>query len=160
MGDDQDPKPILRKPPSGITRWFLEAPRALYRVGLGWVLGNRFVMIEHTGRTSGHPYQTVVEVIGRDERTIDVAAAWGPQSDWFRNVVAQPAVRVSIGRLRNRNATATVLDVASAADVFARYTGAHPRAARALTKSLGLPLSDPTAMAASVPVARFTLDET
>lgn len=150
-------KPILRKPPSGITRWFLEAPKAMYRMGLGWMLGNRFVMIEHTGRRSGKRYRTVVEVIGKGENTIDVAAAWGPKSDWFRNVKASPEVSVSSGRLRDAPATAAVLDDATAAAVFAAYARNHQRAAATLSRSLGLPLDDPEAMAESVPTVRFTI---
>lgn len=157
VSDDTDPKPILRTPPSGITRWFLEAPKAMYRAGLGWMLGNRFVMIEHTGRRSGRTYRTVVEVIGRAGNTIDVAAAWGPTSDWFRNVQANPEVVVSSGRLRDEPATAGVLDDAAAGAVFAAYTQNHPRAAATLSRSLGLPLDDPAAMARSVPAVRFTL---
>lgn len=159
MTDDHEPKPILRTPPTGLTRWFFRAPTGLYRTGLGWMLGKRFVMVEHTGRKSGKTYETVLEVIGRSDGTIDVAAAWGPTSDWYRNVRAKPSVRVSSGRIRNAPATAAILDEGLAAAAFAEYTRAHPRAARALSKSLGLPLEDPATMAASVPVVRFALDE-
>lgn len=157
MTDDHDPKSILRKPPSGLTRWFFRAPIALYRAHLGWVMGRRFVLVEHTGRKSGKTYQTVLEVVGHSDTTIDVAAAWGPTSDWFRNVSATPSVRVSSGRLRDEPATAAVLDDDDAEAVFAAYTDDHPRAARTLSKSLGLPLEDPAAMAAAVPAVRFTL---
>ena len=150
---DQEPKPILRKPPSGVTLWFLKAPKYLYRIGLGWILGNRFVMIEHTGRRSGNTYHTVLEVIRNDDTTIDIAAAWGPKTDWLRNIEANPRVRVSMGRLRNKPATAAIADDATAAETFAAYTKAHPRSARALSKSLGLPLDDPETMAASMPPA-------
>ena len=153
-----EPKPILRKPPSGLTLWFLKAPRYLYKAHLGWVFGNRFALLEHTGRFSGDTHQTVLEVIRHDDRTIDLAAAWGPKSDWFRNVQASPTVRISMGRLRDRPATATVADDLTAAEAFGSYTDAHPRAAQALSKSLGLPLGDPKAMAASVPLVRITLD--
>lgn len=152
-----EPKPILRKPTHPGMQWLFKAPAYLYRAGLGWMMGNRFVMIEHTGRKSGNTYQTVLEVIGLDEQSVDVAAAWGPKSDWLRNIQANPGIRVSMGKIRKAPATARVLDAAAAAKVFADYTEAHPRAAKTLSKSVGLPLDDPEAMAASVPSVRLTL---
>lgn len=134
------------------------APIALYRAGLGWLLGHRIVMIEHVGRVSGRPRRTVLEVVRRDASSIDVAAAWGPRSDWFRNVIANPSVRVSSGRLRSKPATASVLSLEDAADVFAGYAEAHETAARVLGRSLGLDFTDPSAIANTVPVVRLTFD--
>ena len=47
------------------TRWLMRAPVALYRAGWGWLLGRRFVMIEHLGRASHEPRFVVVEVVDR-----------------------------------------------------------------------------------------------
>ena len=47
--------------------------------------------------------------------------------------------------------------MATAESAFADYTEAHPAAAKAFGKSLGLPLDDPARMAAVVPVVRITL---
>ena len=129
----------------------------LYRIGLGGVMGRRFVMIEHTGRTSGKTYQTVLEVIRHDESSTDVVAAWGPKTDWLRNIQANPEVRISIGRIRNAQATGHVVDEATAAAAFATYAEAHPKSAAALGKSLGLPLDDAQAMGEMVPLVRITL---
>ena len=35
------------------TRWIVRAPIPLFRAGLGWLFGGRFVMAEHIGRKSG-----------------------------------------------------------------------------------------------------------
>jgi len=123
---------------------------------LGRLLGERFVLIEHIGRKSGLTRETVVEVIGRDQAFLEVAAAWGTESDWYRNIVANPDVLLSTGRRRRLVATAEIVGSAEAADVFARYRQRHPRAARALGKTLGLPMDDEAAMAAAVPVVRFS----
>lgn len=147
-----------RKPPGPVGRWFARAPIGLYRVGLGWMMGRRFAMIEHVGRVSGLPRKTVLEVIDRDPSSLDVAAAWGPRSDWFRNIVAEPSATVSTGRRRSIPATASVLGVVAAAQVFERYATEHPRAAAALAKTLALDFSEPTEMASVVPVVRFTFD--
>jgi deazaflavin-dependent oxidoreductase (nitroreductase family) len=96
-------------------------------------------------------------VIDHDPAGLAVAAAWGPRSDWFQNVQANPDVRVSTGRLRNIAGRARVLSRAEAEEVFARYADAHPRAASALSKVLDVPVADPSVMAEVVPVVRFDL---
>lgn len=160
MTDDTpgEPEGILRKEPGGMWRWFLRSPIYLYRFGLGGLLGKRFAMIEHTGRTSGLPRQTALEVVRRDDESIDVAAAWGVRSDWYRNLQANPQLKVSSGRLKGAPATASVLEAENAVTVYAGYVEAHPKAAEALSKTVGLPLSDPTRMAATVPLVRLTLE--
>jgi deazaflavin-dependent oxidoreductase (nitroreductase family) len=159
MSDDtsQEPEGILSKEPGAVARWFFRAPIYLYRIGLGGLLGQRFVMIEHTGRNSGLLRRTALEIVHRDDESIDVAAAWGVKSDWYRNLQADPRLKVSRGRLKGAAATASVLDQASAESVYAGYTEAHPKAAAALGKTAGLPLNDPEQMAAKVPLVRLTL---
>lgn len=148
---------IFRKPPGRITRWLFRAPRYLYRVGFSRVLGRRAVLLEHTGRKSGLPRETVLEVIRHDDKSFDIAAAYGTKSDWFRNIEADPNVRISTGRIQHAQATAVLADVATAESAFADYTEAHPVAAKAFGTSLGLPVDDPARMAAVVPVVRITL---
>ncbi len=148
---------IFRKPPGRITRWLFRAPLYLYRVGLGRMLGRRTVLLEHTGRKSGLPRETVLEVIRHDDQSFDIAAAYGAKSDWFRNIEADPKVRISTGRIQHAEATAVLADMATAKSAFADYTEAHPAAAKAFGKSLGLPVGDPARMAAVVPVVRITL---
>ena len=151
-------KGILRGEPGGVWRWFLRSPIYVYRIGLGSLLGKRFVMIEHTGRTSGLPRQTALEAVRRDDESIDVAAAWGVKSDWYRNLQANPQLEVSSGSLKGAPATASVLDSETAESVYAGYAESHPKAAEALSKTVGLPLNDPTRMAATVPLVRLTLE--
>ncbi len=139
-------------------RWLARAPRYVYKARLGRLLGRRFVLLEHTGRRSGLPRETVLEVVRHDDASLDVAAAWGRGSDWFRNLEADSAVHVSTGPRRRVAGTAAVQSSDEATAVFAGYARAHPRAARALAAALGLPLGDPTAMAASVPLVRITFD--
>ena len=160
MTDDttEGPQGILGKQPGAVGRWFFRAPIFLYRVGLGPIMGRRLIVIEHTGRTSGVPRQTALEVVRRDEESIDVAAAWGVKSDWYRNLLANPQLEVSSGSLKGAPATASVLDSETAESVYAGYVESHPKAAEALSKTVGLPLNDPTRMAATVPLVRLTLE--
>jgi deazaflavin-dependent oxidoreductase (nitroreductase family) len=89
-------------PPRGALRAALQAPRHLYRLRLGWLLGHRFLLLTHRGRHSGRVYQTVVEVVRYDPQTLEsiVVSGWGERADWFRNVQATPALAVETGGRR------------------------------------------------------------
>ncbi len=78
------------KPPGPVLRIVLKAPNFLYRCNVGWLLGHRFVQIEHTGRRSGAHYVTVVEVLSWDRGSgeVIIMSGWGPTADWYRNIHA------------------------------------------------------------------------
>ena len=78
----------------------LKAPNLLYRWNVGWLLGHRFVRIEHTGRRSGACYDTVVEVLSWDAGSgeVIVMSGWGPTADWYRNIRAGTPTAITFGR--------------------------------------------------------------
>jgi len=80
----------------------LHAPVFLYRLGLGPLLGNRFLLLIHTGRRTGLKRQTVLEVMEyRKERSeAIVMSGFGRDSDWLRNIEATPNPEVIIGSQR------------------------------------------------------------
>lgn len=86
--------------PSGMLRRALQLPALLYRVHLGWLLGHRFLLLTHRGRRSGRIRHTVLEVVRYDRRSGEciVAAGWGARAAWYRNLQAQPALAITIGR--------------------------------------------------------------
>ncbi len=151
--------PNSRVPPHGLGRWLARAPRHLYRLGLGRILGKRLVLLEHRGRRTGFARQTVLEVVDADTTSLFVAAAWGKSSDWFQNIQADPSVAISSGRIRDAPATANVLGKTDAIGVFERYANIHKTAARGLAKAFDLPLGDAEAMADLVPVVRLSFDQ-
>lgn len=111
------------------TRWLVRAPIWLYRARIGAVLGSRLLMLEHTGRTSGRRRFAVLEVVGRPcAGTWVVVSGFGVRSQWFRNVEAEPRVRVQVGSRRPVPALARRLGPEAAAATLARYAHAHPRA--------------------------------
>ncbi len=85
-----------------VVRLLFRAPTRLYDRGLGWLLGKRFLCLTHVGRKSRRRYRTVLEVIGTDPASgeVMVIAGMGLSSDWYRNIQANPAVEVVIGRRR------------------------------------------------------------
>jgi deazaflavin-dependent oxidoreductase (nitroreductase family) len=123
--------PTLR----GLARLAARAPRWLYRLGLGRLLGGRFLMLTHIGRKSGLPRQVVLEVVRHDTAadTYLIASGWGERADWLRNIEQNPHVLVHTGA-RRVEATASRLPIEAAADEFCEYARRHPLAARNLSK--------------------------
>lgn len=116
-------------------------PIALYRWRLGWLLGGRFVLLEHVGRKTGQQRQTVLEVVRYDQPsdTYIIIAGFGRQTDWFQNVLAAPIARVQVGRrhalviARELSTDATTLELLA-------YRRHHPFAARLIAPVLKIPL--------------------
>lgn len=134
---------VDRGRPRGPLRWLLRAPITLYRARMGWILGSRFLMLTHTGRRSGAPRRTVVEVVDHDEATDTyfIASGWGEQSDWLQNITKTPHVSVSVGR-RKFETDAVRLPVADAVRALETYAKRHPKAFAQLGKMMiGRPLA-------------------
>jgi hypothetical protein len=70
------------KRPRGLLRLGFRVPILLFRLHPGWIMGERFLLLIHSGRKSGMPRQTILEVFQHD-KTNDmyyVFAGWGEQS--------------------------------------------------------------------------------
>lgn len=119
-------------------RLLWRAPIWLYRLGLGWLLGKRFLLLRHTGRKSGLGRQAVLEVVRYDseEERFIIASGFGEQSDWLLNVSKTPQVRIQVGG-RQYAALARRLSVAEAELEMADYGRRHPRAIKTLGGILG-----------------------
>lgn len=133
------PKKIAApQPPQGMTRLLFRAPIYLYRIRLGWLLGGRFLLLNHIGRKSGLPRQAVVEVVRHDEGsdTYVIASGFGEKSQWFQNLMHNPDVTIQVGR-RKLAVTARRISPEKAADEMAAYARQHSRAARSLARLMG-----------------------
>lgn len=73
-------------------------PLLLYRAGLGWIFGHRFMLLTHIGRRSGRVRRTVLAVLEFNPQTREIKAmsAWSA-SDWYLNLQVNPAVEVETG---------------------------------------------------------------
>ncbi|BBX08220.1 nitroreductase [Mycolicibacterium aichiense] len=112
-------------------------PIYAYRLGCGWIFGDRLMLLNHIGRVSGAPRQAVLEVVRHDrghDRYV-VASGWGPTAAWYRNVLHTPRVSIQVGR-RRIPVTAVPLSPEEGADVFARYAARHRTLARHLLPRL------------------------
>ncbi|MFC4128277.1 nitroreductase family deazaflavin-dependent oxidoreductase [Nocardia rhizosphaerae] len=111
------------------TRWMVRAPIWIYRAGLGFVFGSRLLMLRHIGRRSGQPRYVVLEVVDRPATGEYVlVSGFGTTAQWYRNVRADPHVRISTGRLRNAAATATPMTEGESAIALEHYIRSHPAA--------------------------------
>ncbi|SFA93483.1 deazaflavin-dependent oxidoreductase, nitroreductase family [Amycolatopsis marina] len=130
---------LERKPqPKGLAKFLFRLPIHLYRIGLGRLLGGRFLLLHHRGRVSGKPRQVVIEVVHHDSTagSYTVASGFGAKADWYRNVLADPEVRIQVGGKKGA-ATAVPLDTEAGAEVMAEYASRHKRAAKALCRYMG-----------------------
>lgn len=129
----------FKSKPSGLFKQFLHAPTWLYRWHLGFVMGKRFVMIEHHGRNSGNLYRTVLEVAGRNPVRGEwiVTSGTGSQADWYRNIRSGGVDAVWIGSARS-DADVRFLEAEEAAQVFGIYQCDHKKTAEKLMASMGV----------------------
>lgn len=79
----------------------MRLPNGLFHHGFGWIFGSRLLLLEHTGRRSGVLHHVTLDVVHRQgfDQYV-VLSGLGVSSDWWRNCVARPDVRLSIGRRR------------------------------------------------------------
>lgn len=114
-------------------RWLVRAPIWLYRARLGALFGGRLLMLEHVGRVSGRRRHVVLEVVARPAPGhYVVASGFGARAQWFRNVSANPRIRVWIGSRRPRPGAARPLTGQQASAALAAYAADHPHAWRSL----------------------------
>ncbi|MBK9054254.1 MAG: nitroreductase family deazaflavin-dependent oxidoreductase [Chloroflexi bacterium] len=129
--------PIGNKKPRGLLRLGFRLPIWLYRLNLGWILGERFLLLTHTGRKSGLIRQTVIEVVRHDKETdvYLVASGFGHKSDWFLNIEQNPSVTITI-KQRTLPARARLLSESDSAKELLDYAKRHPIAFRELSNVL------------------------
>lgn len=131
-----------RKPVTGFKRFFFRAPLFLYRIGLGGLLGKRFLLLNHTGRKSGQPRQSVLEVVNyaRAADTYFIASGFGKKSDWYLNILAQPEVSIQVS-WRKMLVTAVPLTPEQSGAAMVDYARRYPTAAKNLSRFIGFNIS-------------------
>ncbi len=125
------------KPPTGLGRFLFRVPIYIYRVGLGWLFGNRLMLLNHIGRVSGKPRQTILEVVSHDpgDGSFVVASGWGPTAAWYRNVLHNPEVSIQVAA-KTIPVTAVALAEDEGAEIFAAYAVQHGTLAKTLLPRL------------------------
>ena len=90
----------LRRQPGRLALAAMRVPLPLYHRGWGWMLDHTFLLIAHQGRKTGKRRETVAMALAYnpDTREAVVFSAWGPNTQWIRNLRAHPALQIQIGR--------------------------------------------------------------
>lgn len=166
--DTPDDRPATHRP-SRLLKAVFDLPSWFYGRGLGWMLGKRVLALTHRGRNSGKEFRTILEAVSFDEETGEsvVASAYGTGADWYRNIQAEPALRIATGRLdyvpEQRFLTPEEAD--QAAERFCRE---HPMEARLVPRvlpSIGAaipadPDLSPAELLATLPMVAFRPTDT
>jgi deazaflavin-dependent oxidoreductase (nitroreductase family) len=107
---------------SAALRRLFRVPVCLYRWNLGWLLGQRFLLLIHIGRRTGLRRNTVLEVMEyrKEGPEAVVMSAFGRNADWLRNIEATPDPEVVIGS-QHFAATHRFLDEEEAIRVITGY---------------------------------------
>jgi len=149
------------KKPKGFSRMFYRAPILLYQIGLGGLMGERFLLLSHMGRNTGEERQTVIEVVAKDESkdTYYVVSAWGETADWLQNLKKEPLCSVRVGGKRF-NAKAKRISQDQAESTLMDYARRHPKALRGLAAFSGFEVDgseeDYRKMARQLPTVALT----
>lgn len=151
-------------PPRGWKAFFWRLPIWIYRLKLGFLLGDRFLLLMHKGRKTGLTRYAVVEVIRHDVEThrYIVASGFGERSDWFRNIMRTPEVVIQVGNCRYA-AIARRLSPDEGEAELRDYARRHPTALRELSRLIGYEYDGSEEslrrMADQIPVIAFEYQE-
>ena len=138
MRRDHPRRPVLglRKAPGRLALAVFRMPLRAARSG--HLPGRTFVSFVHAGRKSGQPHEAVAMVLRYDEvaREVVIVAAWGPHTDWVRNLRAARAIRVQLGP-DSFVPEQRFLSDDEALDVLRHFRRQHPARLRLAQAALG-----------------------
>ncbi len=116
--------------PGPIWRVIFKQPIWIYKLGLGWLIDKRVLLLHTTGRKTGKHRITPLEYSHDSAAGAYTALAeWGGKTDWYRNACANPQVYVQVGR-RAFHAFARPVSRESVAGMLAGIIQINPRALR------------------------------
>lgn len=122
---------ILRPPPP---QFF----QALYALGLGPLVGRFVLLLTTRGRRTGLPRVTPLQY-EEIEGDFVVGSSRGTRADWYRNILADPHVRLRVGSRSFRALAEPCADPDRIADFLAYRLKRHPRIIGAILRAEGLP---------------------
>ena len=133
-------KPLLglRGQPGRLALAVFRLPLGLYRRGGGWLLGQTFLVFAARRAHDGRRYETAAMVLTYERATGEAAicSAWGPNTDWIRNLRIAPAVEVRLGRQSFVPEQRFLTDDEAMA-VASEFRRRHPHRLRLLSRVLG-----------------------
>jgi deazaflavin-dependent oxidoreductase (nitroreductase family) len=122
MGDKDAPRPRTRK----LYKFLKKPPRIAYALGLGPLVGRLVLLLTTRGRKTGLLRVTPLQY-EQIEGKYYVASAFGTRTDWYRNILADPDVRVQVGRKEFKALAETSTDPLRIAEFLEYRLAHHPR---------------------------------
>lgn len=113
-------------------------PRLAYALGLGPIIGRVILLLTTTGRKTGRRRVTPLQYEEIDG-LIYIGSARGTESDWYKNLEADPEVEVRVRNRRFLGRAETVTDPDRLADFLEYRLKTRPRFVGALMRREGLP---------------------
>lgn len=147
-------------PPRGLKAIPWRLPIWIYRLGLGGLMGKRFLLLSHQGRRTGLQRQTVLEIIQSKPAKGEyfVVSGFGTRSHWYKNIKENPSIIIQVGK-KVMQATAEQLSPEDASHQMLEYTQKYPGNLKALAKLIGYELEHTKegylAFGRDIPVFRF-----
>ena len=136
MGDKDAPRPVTRK----LFKFFNKPPRIAYALGLGPLVGRLVLLLTTRGRKTGLLRVTPLQY-EQIEGKYYVGSAFGARADWYRNILADPGVRVRVGRKEFDAFAEPSSDPSQIADFLEVRLARHPRMIGMMLRGEGLPPS-------------------
>ncbi len=142
-------------------RFLFRLPLFYQRAGLHFLIPRNVLILTTTGRRSGRPHVTPVEFgPGAHGEPYMVMSGWDGHTDWYRNILADPCVRVWV-RGRAWEARAEPVPQADVAKVLKQLAQITPAANRMWSRWAGVQIdgSDASYLAAAPHFPCFYLVE-
>ena len=136
MGDKDAPRPATRK----LYKFFNKPPRIAYALGLGPIIGRLVLLLTTRGRKTGLLRVTPLQY-EQTEGKYYVGSAFGTRTDWYKNILADPGVRVRVGRKEFDAFAETSTDPLRIADFLEVRLARHPYMIGTMLRAEGLPPS-------------------
>ena len=150
-------------PPRGFNALLWRLPIWIYRLGFGWLLGKKALLLTHIGRKSGQPRQAVLEILHAysSENRYLVVSGFGPESQWYQNIKKEPRVTIQVGT-KKINAIAEQLEKELAGDAMIAYAENFPGNLKTLSRILGYEIEHSPAgyraFGEQIPIIQFSPD--
>jgi len=101
-------------------------PQLIYAIGLGPIYGRMVLLLTTQGRKSGLPRITPLQYEDI-EGDIVIGSALGGKADWFRNIQANPQVKVRVGSREFTGIGEPITDPVQIADFLEYRLRKNPR---------------------------------
>lgn len=130
---------ILQKVPKRVLHFIHLPPQLAYAIGLGPLIGKMVLLLTTIGRKSGKDRVTPLQYEEMGGKYL-VAAALGDKTDWYRNILANPQVKIHVKSKRIAGVAEIITDTEKKASFLDYRFKKHPRMVGSIMRADGVPI--------------------